>query len=80
MINKTILAAVVVASMSFAPFVLAQVLSVTPETMEGELDGKAGTQDDPRMMGGPQSDAPMMGGPGGGQPGRSNGPQPQSMF
>jgi hypothetical protein len=50
MIKNSILAAAVVASMSFAPFVLAQVLSITPEKIESELEVKAGAQGDPRMM------------------------------
>ena len=80
MINRTILSAVVVVSMSFAPFVLAQVLSVPPGAMQDELDVNAGEQDDPRMMGGPQDHPPMMDERGGGHPGMMGGPQRGLVF
>ena len=85
MINRTILSAVAVVSMSFAPFVLAQVLSVPSEAMQDELDvnageQNAGEQDDPRMMGGPQDHPAMMDERGGGHPGMMGGPQRGLMF
>lgn len=68
------IAAVVVVSLSFAPFVLAHVLSVPPEAMD-ELDVNAGAKVDPRVIGGPQDDPPMMDERRGGHPGMMGGPQ-----
>ena len=65
MINKSILAATVIASIAFAPFVLAQVLPVPTEKTAGEPDFNAGAQAAPRMINGPQVDPRVMDGHGG---------------
>lgn len=86
MINKTILAAVGVASLSFVLFLWTPVISVPPETEEDEQDVYAGAQDCPPMMGGPQDDPTMvdepamMDEPGGGHPGTMDKPQRGLMF
>lgn len=80
MINKSILAAAVIASIAFAPFVLAQVMPVPTEKTAGEPAFDAGAQAAPPMINGPQVDPRIIDEHGGSRPGMMGVPQRGSMY